>query len=106
MNKKELSELKKHFSAASDRFAMNRVATAFVDVERNIHNIQIRPYHSIPAEENECLMATLKRVLSGTLGKGLIEYEFPQETMKKAAVSTFSMEHCSPNWKMKIMCHF
>ena len=63
MNKKELSELKKHFSAASDRFAMNRVATAFVDVERNIHNIQIRPYHSIPAEENECLMATLKRVL-------------------------------------------
>ena len=43
------------------------MATAFVDVDRNIHNIQIRPYHSIPAEENECLMATLKRVLSGTL---------------------------------------
>ena len=83
MNKKELSELKKHFSAASDRFAMNRVATAFVDVERNIHNIQIRPYHSIPAEENECLMATLKRVLSGTLGKGLLEYEFPKEAYEE-----------------------
>ena len=83
MNKKELSELKKHFSAASDRFTLNRVATAFVDVDRNIHNIQIRPYHSIPAEENECLMATLKRVLSGTLGKGLIEYEFPQETYEE-----------------------
>ena len=50
MNKKELSELKKHFSVASDRFTLNRVATAFVDVDRNIHNIQIRPYHSIPAE--------------------------------------------------------
>ena len=83
MNKKELSELKKHFSVASDRFTLNRVATAFVDVDRNIHNIQIRPYHSIPAEENECLMATLKRALSGTLGKGLIEYEFPQETYEE-----------------------
>ena len=28
-------------------------------------------------------MATLKRVLSGTLGKGLIEYEFPQETYEE-----------------------
>ena len=37
MNKKELSELKKHFSVASDRFTLNRVATAFVDVDRNIH---------------------------------------------------------------------
>ena len=83
MNKKELSELKKHFSAASDRFTMNRVATAFVDVERNIHNIQIRPYYNIPSEEIECLMATLKRVLSGTMGKGLVEYEFPQETYEE-----------------------
>ena len=83
MNKKELSELKKHFSAASDRFTMNRVATAFVDVERNIHNIQIRSYYNIPSEEIECLMATLKRVLSGTMGKGLVEYEFPQETYEE-----------------------
>ena len=83
MNKKELSELKKHFSVASDRFTLNRVATAFVDVDRNIHNIQIRPYHSIPAEENECLMATLKRALSGTLGKGLLEYEFPKEAYEE-----------------------
>lgn len=30
MNKKELSELKKHFSAASDRFTLNRVATEIV----------------------------------------------------------------------------
>ena len=28
-------------------------------------------------------MATLKRVLSGTLGKGLLEYEFPKEAYEE-----------------------
>ena len=83
MNKKELSELKKNFSANSDLFVLNRIATAFVDTEKEIHNIQLRPYHGIPSDESECLMNTLKRVLAGTLGKGLLEYEFPKEAYEE-----------------------
>lgn len=79
MNKKELSEIRKNFSETSDFFVLNRVATAFVDSEKNIRCQSIRAYHNIPSEESECLMTTLKRVLSGTLGKGLLEYEFPNE---------------------------
>ena len=83
MNKKELSEIRKNFSETSDLFVLNHVVTAFVDMDKNIRCQSIRPYHSISSEENECLMATLKRVLSGTLGKGLLEYEFPNEAYEE-----------------------
>lgn len=83
MNKKELSEIRKNFSESSDLFVINHAATAFVDAEKQIRCLSSRAYHNIPSEENECLIATLKRVLSGTLGKGLLEYEFPQEAYEE-----------------------
>lgn len=83
MNKKELAELRKNFSESSDLFVINHAATAFVDAEKQIRCLNSRAYHDIPTEENECLIATLKRVLSGTLGKGLLEYEFPQEAYEE-----------------------
>ncbi len=85
MNKKELAELRKNFSETSDLLVLNHVATAFVDAEKEIRCLDSRAYHDIPTEEIECLMATLKRVLSGTLGKGLLEYEFPQEAYEEGA---------------------
>lgn len=83
MNKKELSEIRKNFSESSDLFVVNRAATAFVDAEKQIRCLSNRAYHNIPTDENECLITTLKRVLSGTLGKGLLEYEFPQEAYEE-----------------------
>lgn len=83
MNKKELAEIRKNFSETSDLFVLNHVATAFVDSDKNIRCQNSRAYHNIPSEESECLMATLKRVLAGTLGKGLLEYEFPNEAYEE-----------------------
>ena len=83
MNKKELSEIRKNFSDTSDLFVLNQVATAFVDSEKNIRCQTSRAYHNIASEESDCLMATLKRVLAGTLGKGLLEYEFPKEAYEE-----------------------
>lgn len=79
MNKKELAELKKNFSDSSDLLVLNHVVKAFVDAEKNIRCIQSYPAHEISVEETECLMPTFKRVLSGTMGKGLLEYAFPEE---------------------------
>lgn len=83
MNKKELSELRKNFSEASDLFTLNHVVSAFVDAEKNIRCIKSNPFHNIPSEESECYMETLRRVLAGTLGKGLLEYEFPNEAYEE-----------------------
>ena len=83
MNKKELSEIRKNFSDSSDLFVLDRVVTAFVDSEKNVRCVSNRAYHNISSEESDCLMATLKRVLAGTLGKGLQEYEFPNNAYEE-----------------------
>ncbi len=83
MNKKELNEIRKNFSETSDLFVLNHVAAAFVDAEKNIRCESSRAFHNISSEENECIMATLRRVLTGTLGKGLLEYEFPNEAYEE-----------------------
>ncbi|MBQ8687645.1 MAG: DUF4317 domain-containing protein [Ruminococcus sp.] len=83
MNKKELNELRKNFSEASDLFTLNHVVSAFVDAEKNIRCVKSNAFHNIPSEESECYMETLRRVLAGTLGKGLLEYEFPNEAYEE-----------------------
>ena len=85
MNKKELNELRRNFSESSDLFTLNHVVTAFVDAEKEIRCQSSRAFHNIPSEESECFMRTLKRVLAGTLGKGLLEYEFPNEAYEPDA---------------------
>ncbi len=85
MNKKELSEIKKNFSDSSDLFTLNHVVSAFVDAEKNIHSVKSNAFRNIPTEECECYMATLKRVFAGTMGKGLLEYEFPREAYEEGA---------------------
>ncbi len=85
MNKKDLRELRKNFSESSDLFTMNHIVTAFVDAEKNIRCQSSRAYHDIPEEETDCYWNTLKRVLSGTLGKGLLEYAFPNEAYEEGA---------------------
>lgn len=79
MNKKDLNELRKNFSGASDLFTLNHVVSAFVDAEKNIRCVKSNAFHNIPSEESDCYMETFRRVLAGTLGKGLLEYEFPNE---------------------------
>lgn len=83
MNKKEINELKKNFNEASGLFTLNRVYSAFVDHERNILCKSNRMYTLIPEEEASVIMETLKKVLSGSLGKALTEYEFPRDSYEE-----------------------
>lgn len=83
MNKKELTEIRKNFSETSDLFVLDRVTTAFVDAEKHVRCLHTRAYHNISSEECECILSTLKRVLAGILGKGLLELEFPNEAYEE-----------------------
>lgn len=77
MNKKELNDLKKNFSDKCGFFTFNQILRAFVDSDKNI----VCKKHSLlgvmPSEEQELLVETLRKGLSGTLGKNLTEYSFP-----------------------------
>ncbi len=79
MNKKDLSELKKHFTRSDDLLTMRKVSVTFVDSEKEIRCASVRGYHEIADEEISCIFESLTKVLKGTLGKGLIEYAFPNE---------------------------
>ncbi|MBO5377759.1 MAG: DUF4317 domain-containing protein [Ruminiclostridium sp.] len=77
MNKKELNDLKKNFSDKCGFFTFNQVLSAFVDSDKNVickrHNL----LGVMPSEEQELIVETLRKGLSGTLGKNLVEYRFP-----------------------------
>lgn len=79
MNKKEVNELKKNFSDDNGLFTINQICTAFVDSEKKIKCKSVRFYPNIDQDEAACLLSTLKRVLSGTVGKNILEYQFPNE---------------------------
>ncbi len=77
MNKKELNDLKKNFDDKNGFFTFNRVLRAFVDADKNVVFKKHSLLGVLPSEEQELITVTLKKGLSGTLGKNLTEYNFP-----------------------------
>ena len=77
MNKKELAEIKKNFSDTSGFFTLNRVVTVYIDPQKNVRCKTNRLYSLIPEEEGSVLMESLSKIFRGSLGKGLLEYSFP-----------------------------
>lgn len=79
MNKKDLAELKKHFLPSDDLLIIRKVSSTFIDSEKTRRCDSVRSFAEIPDEEMSVLYTTFAKVLKGTIGKGLIEYEFPNE---------------------------
>lgn len=79
MNKKELSEIKKHFDVDCGYFTVNRIVTALVDSQKVIKCKENKAFFTISEEDSEQDMINLKKVLSGQIGKTEKEYAFPKE---------------------------
>lgn len=77
MNKKELAEIRKNFNENSGFFTLDRVLTAYVDPEKNVLFRENKNYALIPEDEGTVMFETLRKVLSGKLGKNLVEYALP-----------------------------
>ncbi len=77
MNKKDLSEIRKNFTDTSALFDLEHILTAYVDTNKNIHGKENKLYALMSEDKGAIIMSTLKKVLSGTLGKNLVEYAFP-----------------------------
>lgn len=77
MNKKELTSLKKNFNEECGYCAFNNILTAFVDAKKNIVCKETSAFGILPPDNQELLINTFKKGMSGTLGKNLIEYSFP-----------------------------
>ena len=77
MNQKELGELRRRFRP--DRSAVSRVYGCYVNSGREIISYLDESLGQMPQEEAEKYLGLLKKALSGTLGKNLIDIVFSTE---------------------------
>ncbi|MDR0924246.1 MAG: DUF4317 domain-containing protein [Hungatella sp.] len=77
MNKKEISEIKKLFTHAN--CAISRICGCYVDAEKNRRTELKEAFLSLPEAEAFKYFNIFKSAMSGTVGKNLLNMEFPLE---------------------------
>lgn len=90
MNKKEIAEIKKQFT--QDRCVITRICGCYVDGEKNKKTELKEAFLSLPEEEIFKYFHIFKKALSGTIGKNLINMEFPRETEEPGGTQNFLMQ--------------
>lgn len=77
MNKKEIAEIKKQFTPAN--CAITRICGCYVNGEKEKQSTFKQAFLSLPEEEMFKYFDIFRKGLSGTIGKNLINMEFPLE---------------------------
>lgn len=77
MNKREISEIKKLFT--KERCCINRLCGCYVDADKNKVVELKEAFLSIPEEEMYKYLDIFRKSLSGSIGKNLLNMEFPLE---------------------------
>jgi hypothetical protein len=77
MNKKEISEIKKQFTPAN--CSITRICGCYVDGEKNKKTELKEAFLSLSEEETFKYFEIFRKTLSGTIGKNLLNMEFPLE---------------------------
>ena len=90
MNEKEVAELRRRFR--QDRSGISHVRGCYVNENREIVSQFDQPLGVMTQEENEKLLALLKRTLSGTLGKNLLDITFATQQVVHGAEHKLLMD--------------
>ena len=89
MNKKEISEIKKQFTPAN--CSIDRICGCYVDGDKNKKTEVKEAFLSLSEEEMFKYFDIFKKTLSGTLGKNLMNMEFPLEQEADGGTQEFLM---------------
>lgn len=87
MNKKEISEIKKQFSP--DNCCITRICGCYVDGEKNKKTELKEAFLSLSEEEMFKYFDIFKKTLSGTVGKNLLNMDFPLEQEQEGGTQYF-----------------
>ena len=90
MNKKEISEIKKLFTTT--RCAVTRICGCYVDAEKNQKTKLKEAFLSLPEEEMFKYFNIFRKTLSGTLGKNLVQMEFPLDQEMPGGTQEFLLQ--------------
>ncbi len=90
MNKKEITEIKKQFKPES--CAITRICGCYVDAEKNKKTELKEAFLSLSEEEMFKYFDIFRKTLSGTIGKNLINMEFPLEQESEGGTQEFLLK--------------
>ena len=90
MNKKEVLEIRKQFTRAN--CAITRIAGCYVDHEKNKKMESKSAFLSLPEEEAFKYFDIFKKTLSGTMGKNMLNMEFPIDQEMPGGTQEFLMK--------------
>lgn len=74
MNEKEIAEIRRRFRA--DKSNITHVRGCYVNEKKEIVSSFYQPVALLPQAESEALLTILKKTLTGTLGKNLVDISF------------------------------
>ena len=90
MNKKEVTEIKKQFTPHN--CAITRICGCYVDGEKEKKTELKEAFLSLPEEEMFKYFDIFRKSLSGTIGKNLLNMEFPLETESEGGTQEFLLK--------------
>lgn len=90
MNKKEVLEIRKQFTPAN--CAITRICGCYVDHEKEKKMESKEAFLSLPEEETFKYFDIFKKTLSGTIGKNMLNMQFPIEAEMPGGTQEFLMK--------------
>lgn len=90
MNKKEILEIRRQFTPAN--CAITRICGCYVDHEKNKKLESKDAFLSLPEEETFKYFDIFKKTLSGTVGKNMLNMEFPLEAEVPGGTQEFLLK--------------
>lgn len=90
MNKREISEIKKQFTPQKN--VITRICGCYIDGEKTVKLTSKDAFYSLPEDDVHKYCDIFKKSLSGTVGKNLINMEFPIEQEMEGGTQDFLMK--------------
>lgn len=90
MTKKEISELKKQFTP--DNSVITRICGCYVDGDKDVKLKMKQAFHSLPEEDAFKYFEIFKKSMSGTIGKNLLNMEFPLNQEMEGGTQEFLLK--------------
>ena len=90
MNKKEILEIRRQFTPAN--CAITRICGCYVDHEKNKKMESKEAFLSLPEEEAFKYFDIFKKTLSGTVGKNMLNMEFPLDAEMPGGTQEFLLK--------------
>lgn len=90
MNKKEVLEIRKQFTP--DNSTVSRICGCYVDGDKEIKFESKEAFQSLPEEDTFKYYDIFRKTLSGTIGKNLLNMEFPLEEEMPGGTQEFLLK--------------